>query len=99
MAHNCPDCESYCTCDGDDTFIDMGASDIPSDLVCSHECQPHDLDGDSPYDCDVCDDNGCALCLGDERAGEPLDDDSSLRGDRKAISAALVAPLFQTEKE
>lgn len=34
MAHDCPDCGQACYCDGDDTWIDLWATDGD----CDHEC-------------------------------------------------------------
>lgn len=90
MAHTCDDCGQVCYCDSDDTFVPTAN--------CLHECAPEDMD-DSEFNCPPCEDNGCALCLGDERAGASLDSEEiSPRGDRKAISEALVAPLFPEVK-
>lgn len=87
MSHTCPDCQQYCFCDGDDTYIETESE------TCDHECAPEDIEGDFEdwprYECYGCEDNGCALCLGDEATDEPSD-----RGDRKAIDEALVRRLF-----
>lgn len=94
MAHTC-DCGQVCYCDGDDIFLELNTYG-PEDFECSHECESEDV---ADFECPPCEDNGCALCLGDERAGASLDSEEiSPRGDRKAISEALVAPLFPEVK-
>lgn len=37
MAHTCPSCGAYCTCNGDWDDIDFG-----EDLGCQHECDDFD---------------------------------------------------------
>lgn len=44
MAHECPDCGQACYCDGDDTWIDLWATDGD----CDHECG----DDEWPDDCE-----------------------------------------------
>lgn len=95
MAHTCPTCDSACYCDGEDTFIEA------DDFECQHECDVEDFDDDG-FECLVCDDRGCNNCIPDYQCCAAYPDclhRNPNRGDRKAVSEALVAPLFDTEKK
>lgn len=38
MAHTCPNCGSFCTCNGDWDDIDFG-----EDLGCEHDCDEYEI--------------------------------------------------------
>lgn len=103
--HECPTCFSACYCDGEDTRVE------PDDLDCIHACDYEECilcQGLGCFECrcPTCDGAGCADCIADYQCCASYPDCLHVhpeRGDRQAISEALVAPLFelklQTKKE
>jgi hypothetical protein len=55
MAHTCPDCGQYCTCNGD---IDDCCNDFPEDVInCTHYLTPDCQSNDDDYPNDI--EQGC----------------------------------------